>query len=146
MRRAAGRQEPGLFVLQTRDAHTCQALDFHLNCFDSDGTVCVCVAARPRGNQRCVALLGGQHRVTPARGSSVGLRPSGHLPLLCCLSGSLRCLWACLPFRSQVCETARSVTDNSSDDSDGTEQAKAGPDKKGGGMLAACRQIEMGTG
>lgn len=106
----------------------------------------MCVAARPRGNQRCVALLGGQHRVTPARGSSVGLRPSGHLPLLCCLSGSLRCLWACLPFRSQVCETARSMTDNSSDDSDGTEQAKAGPDKKEGGMLAARRQIEMGTG
>lgn len=39
----------------------------------------------------------------------------------------------------------RSATDNSSDDSDGTEQAKAGPDKKGGGMLAARRQIEMGT-
>lgn len=36
---AAGRQKSGLFVLQMTDIHMCQALEFHLNCGDSDRTV-----------------------------------------------------------------------------------------------------------
>lgn len=67
--------------------------------------------------------------VTPACWLAVGLCLSGHLIRLCCSSGFLKCPWACLPFRLQVCETAQ--CDNSSDDSEVTELAEAGQDKEG---------------
>lgn len=135
---AAGRQKSGLFVLQMKDTHMCQALEFHLNCGDSDRTVNQVTTATHfkrlmkrwlrcpfRSFQRDSApcLPCGQHCHR-----AVGLCLSGHLIRLCCSSGSLKCPWACLPFRLQVCETAQ--CDNS-DDSDVTELAEAGQGKEG---------------
>lgn len=63
---------------------------------------------------------------------------------ICCSSGSLRCLCACLPFRLQACETVQSATAPLMPVTSLSGQRQV--ETREGKMLAAYRQIEMHTG